>query len=234
MATHGEIRWPPTGTSDGRVRGVSDDRRRQALLRASDPSPAPEDGRPPKRVLGHVAHALHARRPQLALSSSPAPSRPPRWRSPQAGRREPPRGGPQQRGLAHARLPSEQLGGLWPARTSAKSVSRCSRSRSRITSSDARAAAISRRTLGPVSFRRSVTLHCDAGRISGDTARGDRAQAETTSNSEAGSARASCRRDWIPSLVNTWCRCHSTVRALRKRQAPISAFESPSRASSAI
>ena len=36
------------------------------------------------------------------------------------------------------------------------------------------------------------------------------------------------------SFVNTLCRCHSTVRGLRKSRAPISGFDSPSRASRAI
>ena len=38
----------------------------------------------------------------------------------------------------------------------------------------------------------------------------------------------------MPSLVNTLRRCHSTVRGLRKSRAPISGFDSPSRASRAI
>ena len=48
------------------------------------------------------------------------------------------------------------------------------------------------------------------------------------------SAPASSRREWIPSFANTLRRCHSTVRGLRKSRAPISGFESPSRASWAI
>jgi hypothetical protein len=55
------------------------------------------------------------------------------------------------------------------------------------------------------------------------------AQVRTISASETPSALASCRRDRIPSLENTWCRCHSTVRGLKNRRAPISGFESPSR-----
>ncbi len=39
---------------------------------------------------------------------------------------------------------------------------------------------------------------------------------------------------WMPSLVNTLRRCHSTVRGLRNSRAPISGFDSPSRASRAI
>ena len=41
--------------------------------------------------------------------------------------------------------------------------------------------------------------------------------------------RPSCRRELMPSLVNTLRRCHSTVRRLRNSRAPISGFESPSR-----
>ena len=41
-------------------------------------------------------------------------------------------------------------------------------------------------------------------------------------------------RDLIPSLVNTFFRCHSTVRGLRKSRSPISGFDSPSRARDAI
>ena len=41
-------------------------------------------------------------------------------------------------------------------------------------------------------------------------------------------------REAMPSLVNTLRRCHSTVRGLRKIRAPISGFDSPSRASRAI
>ena len=59
-------------------------------------------------------------------------------------------------------------------------------------------------------------------------------QAEIISELVLGSAFASSRRERIPSLVNTWRRCHSTVRGLRKSRAPISGFDSPSRASSAI
>ena len=44
----------------------------------------------------------------------------------------------------------------------------------------------------------------------------------------------SWRRDRIPSLENTWRRCHSMVRGLRNRRAAISGFESPSLASWAI
>ena len=44
----------------------------------------------------------------------------------------------------------------------------------------------------------------------------------------------SSRRERIPSLANTLRRCHSTVRGLRKSRAPISGFDSPSRASRAI
>ena len=50
----------------------------------------------------------------------------------------------------------------------------------------------------------------------------------------AGQRLASSRREWIPSLLNTLRRCHSTVRGLRKSRAPISGFDSPSRASRAI
>ncbi len=42
-------------------------------------------------------------------------------------------------------------------------------------------------------------------------------QATGTSELGIGRARASARRDVIPSLVKTWCMCHSTVRGLRKR-----------------
>ena len=55
-----------------------------------------------------------------------------------------------------------------------------------------------------------------------------------SSDSEPGSAFASSRRERIPSLANTLRRCHSTVRGLRKSRAPISGFDSPSRASRAI
>ena len=56
--------------------------------------------------------------------------------------------------------------------------------------------------------------------------------ASITSPPEAGGASRSSRRERIPSLVNTLRRCHSTVRGLRKSRAPISGFDSPSRASS--
>ena len=59
-------------------------------------------------------------------------------------------------------------------------------------------------------------------------------QAAVGCESESGRAVASSRREWIPSLANTLRRCHSTVRGLRKSRAPISGFESPSRASCAI
>ena len=60
------------------------------------------------------------------------------------------------------------------------------------------------------------------------------AQAGTGSESELGSAFASSRREWIPSLANTLRRCHSTVRGLRNSRAPISGLDSPSRANWAI
>ena len=44
--------------------------------------------------------------------------------------------------------------------------------------------------------------------------------------------RRSSWRERIPSLPNTLRRCHSTVRGLRNSRAPISGFDSPSRASS--
>jgi hypothetical protein len=47
-------------------------------------------------------------------------------------------------------------------------------------------------------------------------------------------ATRSCRRGLMPSLLNTLRRCHSTVRALMKSWAPISAFDRPSRARRAI
>ena len=53
-------------------------------------------------------------------------------------------------------------------------------------------------------------------------------------DSDPRSACASSRREWMPSLVNTLRRCHSAVRGLRKSCAPISGFDSPSAASSAI
>ncbi len=52
--------------------------------------------------------------------------------------------------------------------------------------------------------------------------------------SAPGSVRASSWREWMLSLVNTLRRCHSTVRGLRKSRAPISGFDSPSRARCAI
>ena len=76
----------------------------------------------------------------------------------------------------------------------------------------------------------------------GDVARRQRVSARRWPTSSScwggpcsrGSAPANSWRDWIPSLANTWRRCHSTVRRLRKSRAPISGFERPSRASSAI
>ena len=58
--------------------------------------------------------------------------------------------------------------------------------------------------------------------------------AGASSDSELGSALDSSWREWISSLVNTLRRCHSTVRGLRKSRAPISGFDSPSRASCAM
>ena len=55
-----------------------------------------------------------------------------------------------------------------------------------------------------------------------------------TSESAGRRAISSWRRDRIPSFANTWRRCHSTVRRLRKSRAPMSGFERPSLASSAI
>ena len=55
-----------------------------------------------------------------------------------------------------------------------------------------------------------------------------------SSDPELESTSASSRREWIPSLLNTLRRCHSTVRGLRNSRAPISGFDSPSRASPAI
>ena len=56
-----------------------------------------------------------------------------------------------------------------------------------------------------------------------------------SSESELGSARGQLAGgSRIPSLANTLRRCHSTVRGLRKSRAPISGFDSPSRASCAI
>src|SRR5262249_15238911 len=49
-----------------------------------------------------------------------------------------------------------------------------------------------------------------------------------------GNAVRSWSRELIPSFVNTLPRCHSTGFALMRRSAPISGFESPSRASLAI
>src|SRR6516164_488098 len=49
-----------------------------------------------------------------------------------------------------------------------------------------------------------------------------------------GSARWSCRRELISSLVNTLRRCHSTVRGLRNSWAAISGLDRPARASCAI
>jgi len=48
------------------------------------------------------------------------------------------------------------------------------------------------------------------------------------------SARWSCRRELISSLVNTLRRCHSTVRGLRNSWAAISGLERPARARRAI
>ena len=49
-----------------------------------------------------------------------------------------------------------------------------------------------------------------------------------------GRTLARSRRERMSSLLNTLRRCHSTVRGLRNSRAPISGFESPSRASRAI
>ena len=49
-----------------------------------------------------------------------------------------------------------------------------------------------------------------------------------------GRASFSALRELIPSLVNTLRRCHSTVRGLMKRRAPISGLDRPSRARPAI
>lgn len=49
----------------------------------------------------------------------------------------------------------------------------------------------------------------------------------------SGSAVRSCRREVILSFMKTLRRCHSTVFALMNNRAPISGFESPSRASRA-
>jgi hypothetical protein len=46
MATHGEIRRPPAGTSDGRLRGVSDGRRQAGQRRTPRPGPRGRRSRP--------------------------------------------------------------------------------------------------------------------------------------------------------------------------------------------
>ena len=50
----------------------------------------------------------------------------------------------------------------------------------------------------------------------------------------SGSTFASSLRERMSSFANTLRRCHSTVRALRNRRAPISGFVRPSPASRAI
>jgi hypothetical protein len=58
--------------------------------------------------------------------------------------------------------------------------------------------------------------------------------AGVASRSRVGRAVWRLIREVIPSLANTLRRCHSTVRGLRNRRAPISGLDSPSRASRAI
>ncbi len=54
--------------------------------------------------------------------------------------------------------------------------------------------------------------------------------AGTTGSPPLGSASRSSRRELMSSLVNTFARCHSTVRGLMNSSAPICGFVCPSRA----
>jgi hypothetical protein len=56
----------------------------------------------------------------------------------------------------------------------------------------------------------------------------------SASRASLGRAWTSWLRELMSSFVKTLCRWYSTVRGLMKRRAPISGFESPSRASRAI
>ena len=58
--------------------------------------------------------------------------------------------------------------------------------------------------------------------------------ASRTALGPSGSARWSCRRELISSLVKTLPRWYWTVRALMNNRAPISGFDKPARASCAI
>ena len=49
MATHGEIRWPPAGTFDGRLRGDSHGRRHFLSVLQDNPEPPAEGSGSAKR-----------------------------------------------------------------------------------------------------------------------------------------------------------------------------------------